>query len=245
LIDFGMIGVVDARTQEQLIDIFLAITGQDVERLVDVLLTLGFTQRRIDRTVLSRDLEHLLAKYIELPLGEIPLGPLLTQAFAIVRRHHLQLPPSMALLLKTLVMDESLGCMLDPTFRLTSLLTPFSRRLMLRRYAPGAWTQHVSRAGIDVVRLGMELPMQLRHILAELERGHLEVGMRPESFEPLVRRFEQLTNRTVLGIIAAAFINGLAVLLLVYHPFAGIWWLGLLFIIGFMIAWSILRPRRK
>ncbi len=253
LIDFGMVGVVDARTQEQLGDIFLAITSQDIDRLVDTLLMLGFTQRHVDRTVFSRDLEHLLTQYFDRPLGEITLGPLLTQVFAIVRRHHLQLPPNLALLLKTLVMDESLGCMLDPTFHLTSLLVPFSQRLVLRRYAPGAWVQHVSRASMDAARLGVELPQQLRRILSELERGHLEVGIQPEAFEPLVRRFEQLTNRIVLGIIAAAFINGLAVLLLVYHPLGGVQWLGLLFIIGFILAavlgiylaGSILRSRRK
>ena len=46
----------------------------------------------------------------------------------------------------------------------------------------------------------------------------MAVSARPEKFEPLMRRFEQLANRIVLGIIAAAFIAGLAVLLAIYHP---------------------------
>jgi hypothetical protein len=46
----------------------------------------------------------------------------------------------------------------------------------------------------------------------------LAVSARPEKFEPLMRRFEHLANRIVLGIIAAAFIAGLAVLLAIYHP---------------------------
>jgi ubiquinone biosynthesis protein len=252
LIDFGMVGVVDARTQEQLGDIFLALANQDIERLVDTLLLLGFTQQRLDRISFSRDLEHLLARYFDQPLGEIPLGPLLTQAFAIIRRHHLQLPPTLALLLKTLVMDESLGCLLDPTFKLTSLLVPFSRRLVLRRAAPRVWMQQISQAGMDVARLGVELPRQLRRLLNELERGHLEVGLRPDSFEPLVQRFEQLTNRLVLAMLAAAFINGLAILLLVYRSVAGSQEVSLLFLVGFimaallgiLLAGSILRSRR-
>jgi hypothetical protein len=34
----------------------------------------------------------------------------------------------------------------------------------------------------------------------------------------VIRRFEQLTNRLALGILAAAFINSLAGLVSVYHP---------------------------
>lgn len=42
--------------------------------------------------------------------------------------------------------------------------------------------------------------------------------MRPSGFDAIVGRFERLANRLVLGIIAAAFINGLAVLMSIYHP---------------------------
>ncbi len=112
--------------------------------------------------------------------------------------------------------------------------------------------QQASRAGMDAARLGVELPRQLRRLLSELERGHLEVGLRPEAFEPLVRRFEQLTNRLVLAMLAAAFINGLAILLLVYRSVVGSQEVGLLFLVGFimaallgiLLAWSILRSRR-
>jgi ubiquinone biosynthesis protein len=253
LIDFGMVGFVDARTQDHLIDLFLALSSQDSERLVDVLLLLGCTQRRVDRRALSRDLHQWLAQYLGRPLGEIPLGPLLTQALTIIRRHHLQLPANLALLLKMLLMDESLGCMLDPTFKLTGLLASFSQRLLLRRYAPGNWIPQISRAGIDAARLGIELPQQLRRLLNELERTHMEVGLRPEPLQPLVQRFEQMTNRLVLAIIVAALINGMAVLLLVSHPFIGGEWLGWFFILGCILvstlgialAWSMLRSRYK
>ena len=80
----------------------------------------------------------------------------------------------------------------------------------------------------------------------------MAVSARPEKFEPLMRRFEHLANRIVLGIIAAAFIAGLAVLLAIYHPPGIEQWAGVLFAIGFVaasvlgvyLAWSILRSGR-
>lgn len=253
LIDFGMVGIVDARTQEQLVDILLAITAQDADRLVDTMLMLGFTQRRVDRAQLRRDLEHLLSEYYGRPLGEIAIGPLLTEVLAIVRSHHLQLPTNLALLLKTLLMDEALGTLLDPKFNMASMLAPYSQRLVQRQYSPGLWIRNLSRAGMDAARLGVELPQQLRRLMSELERGNIEVGMNPETFKPLTSDIKQVANRIVLGIIAAAFIIGLAILLLVYHPVIGIFWIGVFFVIGFILAFvlgiylalTILRSSRR
>ena len=62
------------------------------------------------------------------------------------------------------------------------------------------------------------MPQQLRRIVTAAEDGNLQMGVRPEGFDPIVDRLERISNRIVLGVIAAAFINGLAVLISVYHP---------------------------
>ncbi len=253
LIDFGMVGTVDERTREQLVGIVLAITSQDPDRLVDAFLELGIVRRRVNRDLLRRDLEHLISRYYGRPLGEIALQPLLSEALAIVRRHRLQLPPGFALLLKTAMMNEGLGARLDPDFRLTSVLAPYAERLVLRQYSPLLWARSLGGASLDAARLAVELPQQLRRLLSELERGSIEVGMRPTDFEPLLRRIERLVNRLILGILAAAFINGLAVLTSVYRPPGWEQWAGAFFALGLGIAaalgaylvWSILWPGRS
>jgi ubiquinone biosynthesis protein len=252
LIDFGMVGTVDERTQEQLIELLLAVLSQDPDEMVDALLDLGVAGRRLDRARLRRDLEHVMSRYYGRALGEVELGPLIRDALELVRRHHLQLPPNLALLLKTLVMDEALGARLAPGFRLPSVLAPYAERLMRRRYSLAFWAPRVTRSSLEAARLGLELPQHLRRVFAELERGGIEVGMRPEGIEPVVRRFERLANRIVLGIITASFIVGLAILMSVYRPPGIDAWAGLLFAAGFFLsgvlggylAWSILRSGR-
>jgi ubiquinone biosynthesis protein len=252
LIDFGMVGAVDERTQDRLVRLLLALTAQDPDRLVDAVLGLGVVRHRVDRDLLRRDLEHLIGRYYGQPLAEVALGPLLEEVLAIARRHRLQLPPNLALLLKTAVMSEGLGAQLDPSFRLTTVLVPYAQRLMLRRYSPTRWARRLGEAGLDAAQLGTELPRQVRRLLDELERGGLEVGMRPTEFEPLVQRLETLANRLVLGMLAAAFVVGLAVLMAVYHPPGWEEWAGLVFAVGFgvagalgaYLAWRILRTGR-
>jgi ubiquinone biosynthesis protein len=251
LIDFGMVGMVDERTQEHLVRVILAVTSQDADRLADAFLDLGITNQQVDRSLLGHDLEQLVSRFYGQPLGEIALGPLLEEMLTIVRRHHLRLPPNLALLIKTIVMNEGLGTHLDPTFRLSTVLVPYAQRLMLQQYSPLYWAKQLGRASRDVVWLGTELPQQLRRILGELERGNLTMNMRPMDVESVLRRFERIGNRIIIGAVLAAFIIGLAVLMSSYHPPGWSQWE--FFIIGFVfagalgvyLAWSILRSKRR
>jgi hypothetical protein len=141
-------------------------------------------------------------------------------------------------------------------FAITSrdtVLVPFTRRLTRELYSPARLARRLAAAGIEATRLGLDLPKQVRHLLGELEQGRLTVSTHLQGIEPILDRVERLANRVVLGIIAAAFVNGLAVLMSVYDPLNGGRWLGAFFAVGFAIAavlgaylaWSILRPGRR
>lgn len=251
LIDFGMVGVLDERTQERLADLLIGINQRDADRLVDVFLDLGVTRKRIDRGAVRRDVEHLLSTYLGVPLGELKITDLLNDIFSAMRRHHMHLPSNLALLFKTVIMIEGLGVTLDPDFNLTAVLVPYAERLVIREYSPFKWVRSFSRASLDLARLGVEMPQQLRRIVSAAEDGNLQIGMRPEGFDPIVDRVEMIANRIVLGVIAAAFINGLAVLVSVYHLPGWERWAWAVFAFGFAcalllgiyLAWSILRPK--
>lgn len=252
LIDFGMTGRLDERTQERLAALVLAVTRQDHERILDSLLELGVTRERVDRANLERDLKRLISRFYGRPLANISITDVLEDAVAIMREHHLHLPSNLALLVKVIVMVEGLGARLDPQFRLTSALLPYTNQLLLRQLSPGRWARRLGQASLDIAHLGVELPQQLRRIVREIERGNVEVGVRPEGFEPILRRLERIANRIILGIIAAAFINGLAVLVSVYRPPYWGEWAGTAFtfglicaaMLGVYLAWSIFRSGR-
>ncbi len=252
MIDYGMVGTVDTRTQEHLVRLLLALASQDADRLVDAFLELGVTRQHVDRLALRADLERLLAHYYGQPLGEIALGPMMNEMLAIVRRHHLRLPTNLALLVKTTVMNEGLGMQLDPSFRLTSVILPYAQRLLLRQYAPRFWAKRIGQAGMDAAWMATELPQQARRLLGELERGNLKITMQLTDVEPVMRRMERLINRLILAIITGAFIIGLGMLMAFFHPPGGQWawvWFATGFfivaVLGLYLAWSVLRPRRR
>jgi ubiquinone biosynthesis protein len=236
LIDFGMVGVLDDATRDRLAELLVALINQQYARLAEALLDLGVTKRHVDRRALRGDLEGLISPNYGRPLSELQLAPILTQVFAIMRRHHLHLPPNLALLVKTILIADGIGLRLDPAFRLTTVIAPYANRLMMRQLSPKLMVKRLGKVGLDVARFGAEVPEQLRQILSDIERDGFEFSLRGGSFEPLIERLERLANRIVLGILTAAFIVGLAALLTVYHPSGWERWAGVMLTIGFVLA---------
>ncbi len=253
LIDFGLMGNVDAATREELATLLLAVDSRDPARLADALLDLGIANHAIKRQALVRDVEHMLRKYHAMSLKELPLGPLVDDCVSAIRAHGLVLPSRLALLLKTAVMAEGVGEELDPTFRLPHLIEPYARRILGLRASPKRMLKTIRRAGLEAALLAGDIPRSLRRFLKDGERGAWQVGIRLDDVEPLVQRLERLANRVVLGLLASAFIIGLAILLAVYRPEGWQTWAGRMFVIGFVVvsalgaylAWSIARPTGK
>lgn len=130
LVDFGMVGAIDAPTRSRLIRVFIATAAGDAPTLTTELLGLGVHTAPVDRNRLTHDLAALLGEVTNVPLGEVRLGPLLQSEMAIIRRHRLRLPPELALLVKTAAMTEGLASRLDPGFVLAASFAPYAARLL-------------------------------------------------------------------------------------------------------------------
>src|SRR5438105_15326175 len=165
VVDFGMVGTVGSRIQEQLTWALLAYASEDPDRQVDALYELGVAGHHVDRAALKRDVEHLRARYYGRPVGEIAIRPVVNDVLGVVRRHRLHLPAGYALLLKTVLMHENLVTHLDPSFEFTAVLVPYARRMMVRHFSPLGWGRSVAQAGPDLARPRIEPPQQLRRLL--------------------------------------------------------------------------------
>lgn len=130
LIDFGMVGTIDARTRAGLVAVLAALAASDGDGLVEAFLGLGIAGAVVDRAALRADLLGLTHAYMDRPLGDVSLASLLRELLSVVRAHRLRLPPNLALLVKTIAMCEGVGAHLDPDFRIASVLLPFVQHLL-------------------------------------------------------------------------------------------------------------------
>ncbi len=218
LLDFGMVGHVDGPTKDMLVRLVLCMASSDASRLSDVLLDISTAHVHVDRHGLRRDLQRILERYLNRSLGDVKLSAFLGELLVVVRRHHLRLPADLALLVKTLAMDEGLGVALDRRFDMMEVYVPYAEAYMRREFSPREWLKNMTIFGLDSLQMGMELPQQLHRILGDIERGGVEVNVQPESFESYLARLEVLANRIILGILVSAFTIGMALLVAAYHP---------------------------
>ena len=208
LIDFGMVGEVDAPLRERLAKLLQAFTANNPDRISRALLELSTAPPTTDRTMLRHDSAVFVQLYQGKKLGQLEIAPLVMQLLAILRNHHLQLPREMALLAKMLLMTEGMGARLDPEFSLGNVLKPYATALAMERFEPRRLTQAFSRLGLTVAELGLDLPEKLERLVGRMDDG-VEVHLRTSELEPLVVRAEKIGNRLVAGMVAAAFIRGI------------------------------------
>jgi hypothetical protein len=74
-----------------------------------------------------------------------------------------------------------------------------------------------------------ELPELLDRVLAQLERGNLQVWARTPDADALMQRLERLAARINATILAAACVVGLAIVMLVYRTHGWQAWIGVVF----------------
>ena len=109
LIDFGMVGEVDDALRHRLGVLLAALTSHDVERLAGALLELSVVKRPVDREQFRVDLIGFVGLYKGRRLGEVKVAGLASHLLALLRKHHLQLPQEIAVLLKFFLMVEGMG----------------------------------------------------------------------------------------------------------------------------------------
>ncbi|MBI2952797.1 MAG: AarF/ABC1/UbiB kinase family protein [Chloroflexi bacterium] len=236
LLDYGMVGRLDEETRQNLLLLFVAVFTQDSDRVIDSLLALGVVGTTFRPEHLRHDVGHHISLYYGRPLGEIDLARVLQEFLAIACRHRLQIPSRLTLLGKTLAMHQALALQLDPSFNLAKMLRPLVQRLILEMYAPQHLAQEVLPTLADLRRLATTLPRRLDRLMIQAERGNMLVNFRVPEAEHYLVDLDRMVNRLILGIITAAFIIALSILMLFYQSPVLTRFAGLLFALGFLVA---------
>lgn len=246
--DFGRCGTISEIGREQLADLFIAIIDDDVPLAVDTLFTAAGSPGDIDLAELEREVSRLITKYYNKSLHEVRMGDLIGEVLGLVRNHNLMLSSELAMLLTTLVVLEGLGRLLDPAFDFVAVTAPFARKITNARMAPEAVAKSFSHAARRVVRVATELPESLTRFLRRAGQGEFRMAVHPVGFDPMLKRFEEATNRLAFALVVAAFVIGLS-FFLANQPvppwfvwLARIFWAGALFV-GSWFFISILASR--
>ncbi|HCR11927.1 ABC1 kinase family protein [Solidesulfovibrio alcoholivorans] len=206
LLDCGMVGRIDERTRRALEDALLAVASGDAEALTEQVMRLGRVPPGLDRQALAADVEEFVADYAGQSVGAFDLSGALGDMAALVRRHGILLPPTVAHLLKVFVVLEGASRQLHPGFSLIEVLTPYAAKILARRFSPGEVFSKLRRGARDWNALFETLPRDAAEILRRARDGRLDVRLDHKGLDGTV-------NRLVYGIVTAALFLGSCMLL--------------------------------
>jgi ubiquinone biosynthesis protein len=209
-LDFGMVGEIGPEIRENLMLLLMAFWQEDVAFLTDVTLMLagGSDRADIDVAGFQDELGALMARYRNVSLQEIQLGPILQEITEISIRHEVPLPAALALTGKAMAQMQLATAELDPDLDPFEVAGSFLMRGVLGRV----------RERMDPKKLfyeGQKLRVRLTRIAEAFERlagarpgPKLQVNFAAERLEDTIRR---AGRRLAMGIIAGAALLGTAI----------------------------------
>jgi ubiquinone biosynthesis protein len=250
--DFGIVGRLSARDQDNLRELFLAVVARDPEWLADVYLAMGGAAPDLDRAAFVRDLGESLERYYAASAAGASFGEMLREFIRLGSRHQIRLLRETLLVAKVFMILESVTHTLDPEFDLLAAFERYAPEMLVRELMPGLDRRRGLARGYRLLsvlrRAGSELPAALAGTLARLERGEATLRLRHEPLESLERHIDRASNRLSFSLIIAAVVIGSS-LVMAFHtgphyegiPLLGLFGYVIVAVLGLAWAAAILR----
>lgn len=213
LLDYGMVGRLDAQLKGYLTDILLAIVQRDVDEVISLLLYSGEITDTLDTRALRRDLSAFIDSYYEIPLHEIEVGRMLLEFLEIITTYRIKFQPDLMLLSKALVAIEGMGRELDPDFDMVEHLRPFMKKAVKDRVSPRQIMREMSSHLLSYVTLARNLPRDLKEFLNRINRNKFKIDLEHRGLDRALREFDKSINRLSSSLIIAALIVGSSIVM--------------------------------
>ena len=242
LLDFGLLGRLDDGTRWDFALLLLAVAQNRANDVADLILGLSLTTTGSDEPGFVHELRRKLPRYHWRPLAGIRAGEALADLQRIALRYGIRLPPSFALVGKTLAQADSIARTLDPQLDPVGLLSEDALEVMLReaerRLEPNAFFTYLFTQLDAVARV----PRRVSQVVDRLETGTLKLGVVPTELGDLEHVLRSMSNRVGAALIVVGLLVSSALLARVHD----LRWLAAAgfvaaFLLGLYMVWKIVR----
>jgi len=213
LLDYGIVGRLDDDLKRFLTDILTAIVNRDMDEIVSLLLFAGDISDTMDIRALKRDLFNFIDGYYEIPLKDIQVGLMLLEFIEIITLYSIRIPPDLMMLVKSLVLVEGMGRMLDPAFDMVEHLRPFIAKAIRQKYSPLRISRDANQILSSYLNLARYIPRDLKEIINRINRNKFKIDLEHRGLDKFTADFDRSINRLSTSMILAAMIIGSSIVI--------------------------------
>jgi ubiquinone biosynthesis protein len=211
LLDCGMVGRLDPRTQQNLTEMLLAIVDLDSQRCTQLTLQMAEFAQPTSLANLENDLARMLRKYYNVSLSQMNLSEIFYEMLEITRKNKIRLPSNLGLYAKTLANLEGLARAFNPRFNIVEQVKPLMTDLFRRQLFGEDPVQALLRTALDIKSLSLQSPRQLEVLLDRVTSETLKWNLTVKEIDPLRRSLDDSANRLSFSIVVGSLIVGAAI----------------------------------
>ncbi|MBD2462177.1 AarF/ABC1/UbiB kinase family protein [Oscillatoria sp. FACHB-1407] len=212
LLDFGMIGRLDPRTQEILLEIILAIVSLDARRCAQLTLELAPSDNRISFVRLENDFDRLLRQYYSMTISEVNFSKLVYEVLQVARNNKVRIPGNLGLCAKAIANLEGIARALDPEFNIPDQLRPLMTELFQRQLVGQSPLSTFLRTALDLKSLSLQSPRQIELLLDRVTSETLHWNFNIKELDSLRRTVDSSANRLSFSVVVGSLIMGAAII---------------------------------
>ncbi len=206
LIDFGVVGRLNSKTQSSIVNMLIALSKEDYVRLAYEYVELAPFSEDVNVDVFAKDLQDLISPYYGLTLKHMNVGKILMTSSSVAAGHGLTVPTELMMFFKSIVSIEGLGQRIVPDFDFLQYTLSMVGEVAQHQFQPTKWVDEAAVIFRESRGFFTALPRQLNLILRRFNSPNYKNKVHIEGIEELRRSIEISFNLLFLGIIIAALI---------------------------------------
>ncbi len=160
-LDCAIMGELSKQDQMTVARMLLAVMNSDFLQLIQIVHQAGWIPPGTDQDGLAREMRRTVGPMVSKPMSELDFAGILIQVMDVARRFHLEIPPQLMLLLKTLVHVEGLGTDLYPDLDIWKLAKPILTDWVKAQMNPQKNLKELSQKIPDLLLGAQDLPAVL------------------------------------------------------------------------------------
>ena len=198
--DFGMTGQLGPRTREQLMEFYVGLASDDVERVMDAFVAMGALDPNANREVMAEAFEIVIEQFRGEDISEYRVEQLVGQFESQLYEFPMRLPQDLALVVRVTTVLEGVCRALDPEFDFIEIITDYVME-QGQADAGAAIREEIQETVTRGARSLVTTAPRAERALDIADRGELTLETVLRDGEGLAR---QMAMRLLLGFVAAA-----------------------------------------
>lgn len=206
LIDFGVVGRLNRKTQMAIVNMLVALSKEDYSRLAFEYVDMAPFSEKVNVDLFAKELQSIIAPYYGLSLKNTNIGKILLSSSNVAANHGLSVPTELMLFFKSIISIESLGNIIAKDFDFLSFTLTQVNFIAKDFFQPSKISQEADLIFRESKSLLTHLPRQLNFLFRKMNSPNYHSKVVVPELTEFRKTFYSSFKLLFLGLVIASLL---------------------------------------